>query len=54
STFLIPNSAPSFIPWEISDTDKTLELTVALRETTAGSGVPGDFRAQATFNFIYE
>ncbi|TNP60453.1 fimbrial protein, partial [Escherichia coli] len=27
---------------------------VALRETTAGSGVPGDFRAQATFNFIYE
>ncbi|EFN7822829.1 fimbrial protein, partial [Escherichia coli] len=28
--------------------------TVALRETTAGSGVPGDFRAQATFNFIYE
>ena len=54
STFLIPNSAPSFIPWEISDTYKTLELTVALRETTAGSGVPGDFRAQATFNFIYE
>lgn len=49
STFLIPNSAPSFIPWEISDTDKTLELTVALRETTAGSGVlaisaPGNFQ----------
>lgn len=53
STFLIPNSAPSFIPWEISDTDKTLELTVALRETTAGSGVLAISR-RATFNFIYE
>lgn len=49
STFLIPNSAPSFIPWEISDTDKTLELTVALRETTAGSGVPRRFPRPCNF-----
>ena len=55
STFLTPNSAQSII-WsgtEISSAEG-LKLTVALRETTAGSGVPGDFRAQATFNFIYE
>lgn len=51
STFLIPNSAPSFIPWEISDTDKTLELTVALRETTAGSGVPRRFPRLCNFQF---
>nr|WP_218071141.1 fimbrial protein [Escherichia coli] len=55
STFLTPNSAQSII-WsgtEISSTEG-LKLTVALRETSAGRGVPGDFRAQATFNFIYE
>ncbi|EHR8918932.1 TPA: fimbrial protein [Escherichia coli] len=55
STFLTPNSAQSII-WsgtEISSAEG-LKLTVALRETSAGRGVPGDFRAQATFNFIYE
>ncbi|EIY7012402.1 fimbrial protein, partial [Shigella sonnei] len=26
----------------------------ALRETDAGQGVPGNFRALATFNFIYQ
>ncbi|HCJ9103095.1 TPA: fimbrial protein, partial [Escherichia coli] len=25
-----------------------------LRETDAGQGVPGNFRALATFNFIYQ
>ncbi|MXI77517.1 fimbrial protein, partial [Escherichia coli] len=34
--------------------DKGLEMTVALRETDAGQGVPGNFRALATFNFIYQ
>ncbi|MCC7887358.1 fimbrial protein, partial [Escherichia coli] len=34
--------------------DKGLEMTVALRETAAGQGVPGIFRALATFNFIYQ
>lgn len=34
--------------------DKGPEMTVALRETDAGQGVPGNFRALATFNFIYQ
>lgn len=31
-----------------------MKLTVALRETTAGTGNIGKFRAKATFNFTYE
>ncbi|HGT6857686.1 TPA: fimbrial protein, partial [Escherichia coli] len=31
-----------------------LEMTVALRETSVGQGVPGKFRALATFNFSYQ
>ncbi|HDU8023277.1 TPA: fimbrial protein [Escherichia coli] len=53
-TFLKPNSAEKIrgSATEISTTG--LEMTVALRETSAGEGIPGDFRAQAIFNFTYE
>ncbi|MFW7439200.1 fimbrial protein, partial [Escherichia coli] len=55
ATFLKPNSAEK-IRWSTEEIqpDKGLEMTVALRETEAGKGVPGNFRAQATFNFIYQ
>ena len=54
-TFLKPNSAEK-IRWSTDEMqpDKGLEMTVALRETDAGQGVPGNFRALATFNFIYQ
>ena len=50
-----PNSAEK-IRWSTDEMqpDKGLEMTVALRETDAGQGVPGNFRALATFNFIYQ
>jgi len=32
--------------------DKGLEMTVALRVSDAGQGVPGNFRALASFNYI--
>ncbi|EFJ3114220.1 fimbrial protein, partial [Salmonella enterica] len=55
ATFLKPNSAEK-IRWSTDEMqpDKGLEMTVALRETDAGQGVPGNFRALATFNFIYQ
>ncbi|MEI8489143.1 fimbrial protein, partial [Escherichia coli] len=55
ASFLKPNSAEK-IRWSTDEMqpDKGLEMTVALRETDAGQGVPGNFRAQATFNFIYQ
>ncbi|HAW3707944.1 fimbrial protein [Escherichia coli] len=55
ATFLKPNSAEK-IRWctDEMQPDKGLEMTVALRETDAGQGVPGNFRALATFNFIYQ
>ncbi|MCH4666504.1 fimbrial protein, partial [Escherichia coli] len=47
---------PEKIRWSTDEMqpDKGLEMTVALRETDAGQGVPGNFRALATFNFIYQ
>ena len=55
ATFLKPNSAEK-IRWSTDEMqpDKGLEMTVALRETDAGQGGPGNFRALATFNFIYQ
>ncbi|TGB96470.1 fimbrial protein [Escherichia sp. E2748] len=55
ATFLKPNSAEK-IRWDTGEipSDKGLEMTVALRETSQGAGVPGNFRALATFNFIYQ
>ena len=54
STFLKPNSAEK-IRWSLTEINTSgLAMTVALRETSAGQGVPGNFRAKATFNFIYE
>ncbi len=53
-TFLKPNSA-EYIRWKTTEISTSgLEMTVALRETTPGQGIPGKFRAQATFNFIYQ
>ncbi|EFM2062035.1 fimbrial protein [Escherichia coli] len=56
SSFLKPDNTAK-IRWsaaEISETGPGLEMTVALRETTTGQGVPGKFRALATFNFSYQ
>ncbi|HBI7612354.1 TPA: fimbrial protein [Escherichia coli] len=54
TTFLKPNSAEK-IRWSATEISTTgLEMTVALRETSPGEGKPGDFHAQATFNFTYE
>ncbi|HEI2545536.1 TPA: fimbrial protein [Escherichia coli] len=54
STFLEPNSAEK-VRWSLTEINTSgLAMTVALRETAAGQGVPGSFRAKATFNFIYE
>ncbi|EHB7662518.1 fimbrial protein [Escherichia coli] len=53
-TFLKPNGA-EYIRWSASEISTDgLEMTVALRETTTGQGVPGKFRALATFNFSYQ
>lgn len=53
-TFLKPNSA-EYIRWSASEISTDgLEMTVALRETSVGKGVPGKFRALATFNFSYQ
>lgn len=53
-TFLKPNSAEK-IRWSATEISTTgLEMTVALRETSTGDGIPGDFRSQAIFNFTYE
>ncbi len=53
-TFLKPNSA-EYIRWKTTEISTSgLEMTVALRETTPGQGIPGKFRAQATFNFSYQ
>lgn len=47
-TFLKPNSA-EYIRWSASEISTDgLEMTVALRETSVGKGVPGKFRALAT------
>ncbi|TYY25770.1 fimbrial protein, partial [Escherichia coli] len=56
ATFLQPNNSADKIRWSTEEMqpDKGLEMTVALRETAAGQGVPGIFRALATFNFIYQ
>ncbi|MCL8378227.1 fimbrial protein [Escherichia coli] len=56
ATFLQPNNSAEKIRWSTNEMqpDKGLEMTVALRETEAGTGVPGNFRALATFNFIYQ
>lgn len=54
STFLEPNSTEK-IRWSLTEINTSgLAMTVALRETSAGDGVPGNFRAKATFNFTYE
>lgn len=54
STFLKPNSAEK-IRWSLAEINTSgLAMTVALRETSTGQGVPGNFRAKATFNFTYE
>ncbi|HFM0508168.1 TPA: fimbrial protein, partial [Escherichia coli] len=52
ATFLQPNNSADKIRWSTEEMqpDKGLEMTVALRETAAGQGVPGIFRALATFN----
>lgn len=53
-TFLKPNST-EYIRWSASEISTDgLEMTVALRETSVGQGVPGKFRALATFNFSYQ
>ncbi len=53
-TFLKPNST-EYIRWSASEISTDgLEMIVALRETNAGQGVPGKFRALATFNFSYQ
>lgn len=47
-TFLKPNST-EYIRWSASEISTDgLEMTVALRETGVGKGVPGKFRALAT------
>ncbi|MBW2886614.1 hypothetical protein KX252_15415, partial [Escherichia coli] len=44
-----------YIRWSASEISTDgLEMTVALRETSVGKGVPGKFRALATFNFSYQ
>lgn len=54
STFLTPNSAEK-IRWSLTEINTDgLSMTVALRETGAGQGMLGNFRAKATFNFTYQ
>ncbi|TGC20553.1 MULTISPECIES: fimbrial protein [unclassified Escherichia] len=53
SAFITPNNTFS-IEWSADNKANGLPLTVALRETTAGMGNTGTFRAKATFNFTYE
>ncbi|EHE9874377.1 fimbrial protein [Escherichia coli] len=53
SAFIKPNNSVS-VEWTEADKTDGMKLTVALRETTAGAGNIGKFRAKATFNFTYE
>lgn len=40
--------------WTSAEITNGLPMTVALRETTAGQGQIGNFRAKATFSFTYQ
>ena len=53
ASFITPNNSAS-VEWTTEDKTNGMKLTVALRETTAGTGNIGNFRAKATFNFTYE
>ncbi|CTU50266.1 fimbrial protein [Escherichia albertii] len=53
AAFITPNNSVS-VEWTTADKTDGMKLTVALRETTAGTGNIGKFRAKATFNFTYE
>ncbi|MEB4677621.1 fimbrial protein [Enterobacteriaceae bacterium G50] len=53
SAFILPNNSDA-IQWSADEMSNGLPMTVALRETTAGAGTIGSFRAKATFNFTYE
>lgn len=53
TAFIAPNNT-SIVEWNGTDKNEGLKLTVALRETTPGTGRTGKFRAKATFNFTYE
>ncbi|AUS64272.1 fimbrial protein [Escherichia albertii] len=52
-TYLKPDSTTSF-NWTAAEISGGLPMTVALRETTAGQGQIGNFRAKATFSFTYQ
>lgn len=53
SAFILPDNSDA-IQWSSDEMTNGLPMTVALRETTAGAGTIGSFRAKATFNFTYE
>ncbi|MCZ8623424.1 fimbrial protein [Escherichia albertii] len=53
STFFSPNNTDRF-EWSNDEKSHGVPLTVALRETTVGSGRTGTFQAKATFSFTYE
>ncbi|EEE2001258.1 fimbrial protein [Salmonella enterica subsp. enterica serovar Kotte] len=52
SAFITPNNTSS-ISWTADEIANGLPMTVALRETTSGTGGIGSFTAKATFNFTY-
>ncbi|EPQ6908898.1 fimbrial protein [Citrobacter freundii] len=52
-TYLTPGTGK--FDWTTDDrTANAVEMTVALRELTAGAGTIGPFSAKATFNFTYQ